>query len=86
LAVFLIQGGVLGLVGSFIGSALGVVFAKLFEAATRNPDGTARFLVQVDLDLLVSSTALATTVGLLAALIPARRAARLDPATAIRGG
>jgi lipoprotein-releasing system permease protein len=86
LAVFLIQGGVLGLLGSFIGSALGVLFAKAFEAATRNPDGTARFLVQVDLNLLVSSTVLATSVGLLAALIPARRAARLDPATAIRGG
>jgi lipoprotein-releasing system permease protein len=85
LEVFLIQGGVLGLVGSFLGSALGVAFAKLFEALTSNPDGLPRFAVQVDLALLLSATALATGVGLIAAVIPARQAARLDPATAIRG-
>jgi lipoprotein-releasing system permease protein len=85
LAVFLIQGGVLGLVGSFFGSALGVAFAKIFETMTRNPDGLPRFPVQIDLELLLAATALATGVGLTAAVVPARRAARLDPATAIRG-
>lgn len=72
--------------GSFFGSALGVVFAKLFETMTRNPDGLPRFPVQIDLGLLVGATVLATGVGLMAAVIPARRAARLDPSTAIRGG
>ena len=86
LMIFLIQGGVLGLAGSIIGSGLGVLFAKGFEAATVNPDGTRRFLVQVDLPLLLGAAALATGVGLLASIIPARRASRLDPATAIRGG
>jgi lipoprotein-releasing system permease protein len=86
LAIFLIQGGVLGLAGSVLGSALGVTFAKLFETMTRNPDGLPRFPVQVDIGLLASSTVLAVSVGLIAAVIPARRAARLDPATAIRGG
>jgi lipoprotein-releasing system permease protein len=84
LAVFLIQGGVLGLVGSFFGSALGVVFARAFETMTLDPDGLPRFPVQIDLGLLVGATLLATGVGLMAAAIPARRAARLDPATAIR--
>jgi lipoprotein-releasing system permease protein len=51
---------------------------------TLGPDGLPRFLVQVDLPLLISATLLATGSGLLAALLPARRAARLDPATAIR--
>jgi lipoprotein-releasing system permease protein len=86
LAVFLIQGGVLGVVGSVFGSALGVAFAKGFELMTLEPNGMPRFPVQVDLALLVSATALATGVGLAAAVIPARRAAKLDPATAIRGG
>jgi lipoprotein-releasing system permease protein len=86
LTIFLIQGGVLGLAGSIVGSALGVTFAKGFEVFTSNPDGAPRFLVLVDLSLLLSATLLATSVGLLAAMIPALRASRLDPASAIRGG
>ena len=86
LAVFLIQGGVLGVAGSFLGAALGVAFARLFEAMTSDPAGAPRFPVQVDLELLAGAVLLATGVGLAAAVIPARRAARLDPAAAIRGG
>jgi len=86
LAIFLIQGGVLGVAGSIIGSALGVLFAKLFEMMTADGSGAPRFPVQVDLPLLLGTTLLATGVGLMAAVIPARRAARLDPATAIHGG
>jgi len=86
LAIFLIQGGVLGLVGSFFGSALGVAFARAFENITGDSNGLPRFPVQVDLNLLIGATALATGVGLVTAVIPARRAARLDPATAIRSG
>lgn len=86
LAVFLIQGGLLGLAGSFIGSTLGVLFAEFFEAITAGPDGAPRFPVQIDAALLAGTTLLATAVGLLGAVFPARRASRLDPATAIRLG
>ncbi len=86
LRVFLIQGGVLGLAGSFVGSALGALFAKLFEGIARGPDGAPRFPVHLDAPLFLFATALATGVGLLAAVLPARRAAKLDPATAIRNG
>ena len=72
--------------GSFIGSALGVLFAKLFEWLTAGPGGDPRFPVQVDLSLLLGTTLLATAVGLTAAVIPARRAAALDPAAAIHSG
>lgn len=84
--VFLIQGGVLGVLGSIVGSALGAGLAKLFEDATRDPAGKIRFPVQLDLRLFLLAAAIATGVGLLAAALPARRAARLDPATAIRHG
>jgi lipoprotein-releasing system permease protein len=86
LAVFLIQGGVLGFVGSLFGGGLGALFATLFENLALGPDGRPRFPVTLNTSLFVSATALATCVGLLAAAIPARRAARLDPATAIRSG
>lgn len=84
LKVFLIQGGVLGLAGSVIGSGLGTFFAKAFETLTRGADGVPRFLVLIDAQLLLSAGVLATGVGLLAAVIPARRASRLEPASAIR--
>ncbi|MGE0591666.1 MAG: ABC transporter permease [Vicinamibacterales bacterium] len=84
LAVFLLQGGLLGLAGSVLGSLMGVIFARLFEQMTLTPDGSPRFPVQVDLPLLVGAMLLATGIGLAAAVVPARRAARLDPARAIR--
>jgi lipoprotein-releasing system permease protein len=86
LAIFLIQGGLLGVAGSIIGSAFGVLFATLFEVMTADASGAPRFPVQADLPLLLGTTLLATAVGLMAAVIPARRAARLDPAAAIHGG
>ena len=86
LAIFLIQGGVLGVAGAIIGAALGVLFAKLFEMMTADASGAPRFPVQVDLALLIGTMLLATGIGLTAAVIPARRAARLDPAAAIHGG
>ncbi len=84
LLVFLIQGGVLGAAGSVVGSALGAAFAKLFESLATDPTGAPRFPVQLDLELYAMSSAIAIGVGLLAAALPARRAVRLDPATAIR--
>ncbi|MEO6772454.1 MAG: FtsX-like permease family protein [Kofleriaceae bacterium] len=86
LRVFLIQGGLLGSGGSVIGCAFGAVLAKLFESIARDPSGAPKFPVQIDLSLLVFASLLATGVGILAAAIPARRAAALDPATAIRNG
>ena len=86
LRVFLIQGGVLGVAGSVVGSGLGALLARLFETIARDPSGAPKFPVQLDASLFALATVLATGVGLLSAVIPARRAARLDPATAIRNG
>ncbi len=86
LRVFLIQGGLLGIGGSVVGCAFGALLAKLFESLARDPGGAPKFPVQIDASLLLFASALATGVGLLAATIPARRAAALDPATAIRNG
>ncbi len=86
LAVFLIQGGVLGLAGSFLGSGLGALLASAFRQLVRGPDGVPKFTVVLDVPLFANATLLATCVGLLSAVIPAARAARIDPARAIRNG
>jgi lipoprotein-releasing system permease protein len=86
LRVFLIQGGVLGLVGSVTGCALGALFSKGFERFASQPDGTPNFPVELNAGLFLGASALALGIGLVSALLPARRAARLDPAEAIRHG
>jgi lipoprotein-releasing system permease protein len=84
--VFLIQGGVLGLLGSVLGCGLGALFALFFESLAKGPDGAPRFPVDLNATLFASATLLAVGVGLASAFLPARRASKLDPATAIRYG
>jgi lipoprotein-releasing system permease protein len=86
LRIFLIQGGVLGVIGALIGCGLGALLSKLFEQIAANPDGSPKFPVILNLQLFASTTLLATCVGLLAAVIPARRASQLDPVKSINNG
>lgn len=85
LRVFLLQGAVMALVGSLLGSALSFVFLAFFRSIAKNPDGTVMFVIEIDATLLAMTAIGATLVGLLAAALPARLAAQLDPAVAIRG-
>lgn len=86
LRIFLVQGAILGLVGSVFGIVLGVGLGHGFSRFATNPDGTPQFPVTVDVVLYLRSAAIAVGVGIAAALIPARRAARMNPADSIRSG
>ncbi len=86
LRVFLIQGGLLGLAGSFVGSAMGAGFSAFFERLLLDPSGAPKFRITLEPSLFLSASLLATVVGLASAVVPARRAASLDPSTAIRNG
>jgi lipoprotein-releasing system permease protein len=83
--VFLLQGGLLALAGSIAGSALGAGVLALWQRNARTADGTPLFSLVLEPSLFASALGVATVTGLLAALAPARRAARLDPVVAIRG-
>jgi lipoprotein-releasing system permease protein len=74
------------LLGSALGVALGVGLGLFFSTLARNPDGTPTFPVSLDPVLYLRAAALAVGVGLAAALLPARRAARMNPADIIRSG
>jgi lipoprotein-releasing system permease protein len=84
MSVFLLQGGFYGLIGSALGSALSLGLLKFFSKITRNADGSALVSPDLDMSVVLSTSAMALAVGLLAAALPARRAARLDPVQAIR--
>jgi len=84
LRVFLIQGGVLGLFGALAGSVAGAGLARLFAGLVRNTQGDPLFPIALTPELFLSAIAVAVFTGLLAAALPASRAAALDPVKAIR--
>lgn len=85
LRVFLIQGGIVGLLGSILGSALATGLISVWRGIAKNPDGTPMFAIDIDVRLYGWAALIATLTGLLAAVTPAIRAARLEPVAAIRG-
>ena len=79
LRVFLFQGGLLGLAGSLLGVMVGYTLVQVF-----NNLGERLFLIRLEPSMLLSAIFIATAAGVIAAMVPARRAAKYDPAVAIR--
>jgi lipoprotein-releasing system permease protein len=85
LRIFLLQGTLLGFVGSLFGSAMGAGALVYRHSLARQADGTELFPLVFERQLFVETIILATLTGLLAATAPALSAANLDPVVAIRG-
>jgi lipoprotein-releasing system permease protein len=83
--VFLLQGAMVGLLGSLSGSALATLLSAGWRLIARSPDGTPLFPVDINAKLYLLAALLATLTGLVAAVTPATRAARMLPVEAIRG-
>ena len=79
LRIFLIQGALFGLLVSILGGGASYVLVWGFN--TFGPD---LFYIPVPTTLLLMALLLATLTGIVAAAIPSRRAAALDPVVAIR--
>lgn len=84
LRVFLLQGAIIGLIGAIAGCLGGVSLTAIMSQFVRAEDGAQLFQAHLDGRLYLFTIIGACVVGLLAAIMPARRAARLDPAQAIR--
>jgi len=82
--LFLVQGAVLGALGSLLGLLLAVAMIWLFTHFVRGSDGLPLFAITLPVATGVRVALIATVCGVLAAIAPARRAARMDPAQAIR--
>jgi len=86
LVVFLIQGGLLGFLGSVLGSLGGIGLGKFFGLVARSATGEPLFQLALTQELFISTMFVATLTGLISAAMPAYRAAKLDPVQAIRYG
>jgi lipoprotein-releasing system permease protein len=85
LRVFLLQGAIVGLAGSVLGSLMATLLLGAWRMIAKNPDGTPMFAIEISVKLYLLAALIATLTGLLAAVTPALRAARLLPVEAIRG-
>ena len=84
LRVFLVQGAVVGALGSVLGLLLAVALIWVFTHFVRGSDGMPLFSITLPPAMALQIALLASVCGVLAAVAPARRAAALDPAQAIR--
>lgn len=84
LRIFLLQGAIVGAVGSALGILLAFGLVWAFTTFVRGSDGLPLFIITLAPSLALLIAAIATLCGVLAAVAPARRAAALDPAQAIR--
>ena len=84
LRVFLLQGALVGAAGSVVGLLLARLMIFLFVQFVHGADGKPLFDIGLDARSAVEVGVLALACGVLAAIAPARRAARMDPAQAIR--
>ena len=82
--IFLLQGAVVGALGSVLGIALAVALVWAFTTFVRGSDGLPLFAITVPVPPALRVALIATLCGVLAAVAPARRAAAMDPAQAIR--
>lgn len=79
LVVFLVQGALFGFGGAALGSLVGYGLVTVF-----NTFGPGLFVIPITANLVTGAILVAALTGVLAAAVPAQRAARLDPVEAIR--
>ncbi|MEM0475262.1 MAG: ABC transporter permease [Candidatus Norongarragalinales archaeon] len=83
LFIFLTESGLLGMIGGAIGVSIGVGLAFAAQVAAEQA-GLSLFKANFDPALIISALAFSFVVGALSGALPARQAARLKPAEALR--
>jgi lipoprotein-releasing system permease protein len=84
-STFVALGGLIGVVGGIFGAILSYASTVLVGGLTKAaPKGTPSFTMDFRPEYIWQAVAVAIVVAMLGAIIPSRKAARLDPVEAIR--
>ena len=84
LKLFLIESGMIGLIGGAIGIIIGIGLSKIVEFIGRNFLGTILLRAYFPWYLILGALAFAFIIGTISGLLPARSAARSSPVDALR--
>jgi lipoprotein-releasing system permease protein len=82
-AVFVIQGAMVGLLGAAVGALSGYGFSTLIAELARRADGSPILPIDPSQGAYLTGIILATSASAIAAILPAFRAASIDPLDAI---
>jgi lipoprotein-releasing system permease protein len=84
--IFLSEGLILGVMGAVLGVLFGLFLAFMFTQFAVNPDGTPVVALYINPPFIALSALIAASASVLAALIPARKSAKLSVIEVIRNG
>jgi len=85
MTVFLIQGAMVGVTGAILGSVFAAGIVRVAASVLRLDDGSALISGEIGPAVYTGAALVAVVTGIVAAVVPARSAAKLDPVAAIRG-
>jgi len=84
LLIFLIESGLLGLIGGIIGASLGIGLAFAVSGIANSSLGTTILKVSISWPLVFASIGFSLIIGMLSGIIPAIQASKLSPVEALR--
>src|SRR3989344_562406 len=84
LMIFLIESGLLGLVGGIVGALIGLGGAIVISSIVNQALGGSLFLVTISYPLLIGAVAFAFIVGVVSGILPAIQASKLNVVDALR--
>ena len=83
--IFLIESGLLGLVGGIIGALIGIGIALGVAFGANTAFGSEIIKLSISLPLVISVITFSFLIGLFSGAVPSYQASKLKPVDALRG-
>lgn len=85
LSIFLLESGLIGLIGGVVGVLIGMGLSFSISSAANNYFGSEIIKPIVSIPLIILAVNFAFLIGLLSGLVPSIQASKLKPVDALRG-